>query len=99
MAKRPLLLRLCAMVLLPCLLLLCVNGLSARSEAENLELVRESVRRAAVQCYAVEGAYPGNLDYLRRHYGLSVDSDRYFVDYSYVAENLMPDITVLEIGD
>ena len=99
MSVRALLMRLCAAILLPCLLLGAAASLSRRSAAEDLELVRESVRRAAVQCYAIEGAYPVSLDELRQRYGLSVDTGRYFVDYSYVAANLMPDITVLERGD
>lgn len=49
----------------------------------------------AVQCYAVEGIYPPDLGYMRDHYGLQVDEERYLVDYRCFASNLMPDITVL----
>ncbi len=98
MSLRSLLMRLGAAVLLPCLLFAAANSLFVRGSSENLELVRESVRRAAVQCYAIEGAYPASLEDLQTRYGLSVDTDIYFVDYSYVASNLMPDITVLKIG-
>ena len=55
----------------------------------------QAVRRAAVQCYAVEGIYPPDLGYMRDHYGLQVDEERYLVDYRCFASNLMPDITVL----
>lgn len=64
-------------------------------DEETLRLAQQSVQRAAVQCYALEGAYPINLDYLKTRYGVSVDEDRYFVDYRYIASNLMPDIIVL----
>lgn len=47
-------------------------------------------------CYAAEGIYPPDLDYLKDHYGVQVDEERYTVFYSVFAENLMPDITVLE---
>ena len=50
---------------------------------------------AAVQCYAVEGIYPPDLGYMREHYGLQVDEERYLVDYRCFASNLTPDITVL----
>ena len=56
----------------------------------------ESIRRAAVTCYAVEGIYPPDLDYLRRHYGLQVDEKHYDVFYEVFASNIMPDITVVE---
>ena len=46
-------------------------------------------------CYAAEGVYPPNLDYLKEHYGVQVDDARYVVIYSVFADNLMPDITVL----
>ena len=47
-------------------------------------------------CYAAEGIYPPNLEYLEEYYGLQIDETRYTVHYSAFAENLMPDITVLE---
>ena len=47
-------------------------------------------------CYSTEGAYPSSLDYLTKHYGIQIDEKRYTVHYTAIAENLMPDITVLE---
>ena len=47
-------------------------------------------------CYAAEGRYPPDLEYLKEHYGIQVDEGRYTVRYDAFAENLMPDITVLE---
>ena len=54
-----------------------------------------SIRRGAVQCYALEGAYPEDISYLKQRYGVAYDSELYYVDYTYLASNLMPDITVL----
>ena len=83
------------LVLIPLALLLAARGLTGRADREGLALAEQSVRRAAVECYALEGAYPENLDYLKERYGLAVDEVRYFVDYRYVASNLMPDITAV----
>ena len=58
--------------------------------------LEEAVRRSAVACYAAEGAYPPDVEYLEEHYGLQVDRERYAVKYEVIASNLMPDITVLE---
>lgn len=58
--------------------------------------LEDAIRRAAVSCYATEGIYPPDVDYLKDHYGLQVDEARYNVFYDVFASNLMPDITVLE---
>ncbi|MGN8938654.1 hypothetical protein ACTNAU_08465, partial [Bittarella sp. HCP28S3_D9] len=55
-----------------------------------------AVRRAVVQCYAVEGAYPADLQYLEERYGLQINHRRYIVDYNILAPNVAPQITVLE---
>ena len=71
------------------------NLRTGRSEEGRLQL-EESIRRAAVTCYAVEGIYPPDLAYLREQYGIQVDEDRYDVFYEVFGSNIMPDITVLE---
>ena len=70
---------------------------SGRTE-EGARQLEEAIRRAAVTCYAGEGVYPPTLDYLREHYGIQVDGERYAVIYDVYAENLMPDIVVLQKG-
>lgn len=78
---------------------LIVSGLrktdNSRSE-ETLRTTKDSLYRAAVSCYAIEGSYPATLDYLTSNYGVYIDEEKYYVDYVIFAENLMPDITVLE---
>jgi len=64
----------------------------SREEKQQLE---DALHRAAVACYAVEGFYPPDLNYLETHYGIQINR-RYTVSYVPVAENLMPDITILE---
>lgn len=91
-----------ALVLLICLPLALAafsRLLGPRVDEEALALTEEAVRRAAVQCYALEGAYPAGVDYLEEHYGVSVNPDRFRVDYIYIGSNLMPDITVIPLGD
>nr|WP_286172596.1 hypothetical protein [Acetanaerobacterium sp. MSJ-12] len=77
-----------------CLLLLPrVQGDLSRQSAASAEA---AVRRAVVQCYAVEGAYPADLQYLEERYGLQINHRRYIVDYNILAPNVAPQITVLE---
>ena len=66
---------------------------------EERQRLEDSIRRATVACYAAEGIYPPDLDYLEEHYGLQIDRDRYTVFYQIFASNLIPDITVLEQSD
>ncbi|ERI99618.1 MULTISPECIES: hypothetical protein [Eubacteriales] len=91
---RLLLLALAALLLAGCLLLLPrVQGDLSRQSAASAEA---AVRRAVVQCYAVEGAYPADLQYLEERYGLQINHRRYIVDYNILAPNVAPQITVLE---
>ena len=71
--------------------------LGDRAAEESLTMVEENVRRAAVQCYALEGAYPQSFDYLAERYGVAVDESRCRVDYIYIGSNLIPDITVVPL--
>ena len=86
-------------VIVAAVLILFLTGLSNldrdRSEKGRQQL-EEALRRGAVACYAAEGIYPPNLEYLEEHYGVQVDEERYAVFYEVFASNLMPDITVLE---
>ena len=74
------------------------RGVSEKSSEAQTELVRDAVQRAAVTCYAVEGAYPATLDYLKENYGLIFDEENYFVFYDSFASNILPDIRVTERG-
>lgn len=71
------------------------NVTSELSEQGKTKL-EEAVRRAAVACYAAEGAYPPSIEYLEAHYGLTVDESRYIVHYDVFADNILPDITVMD---
>lgn len=73
-----------------------IGNLSSGRSAEGLEQLDTSIRRACASCYASEGFYPPSLNYLKEHYGIQIDESRYNVFYDVFAENLMPDITVLE---
>ena len=94
-------LRLLALPLAAALLLMgfagAVNGLDRDSREESKRRLEEALRRGCVACYAAEGIYPPDLDYLKEHYGIQVDEETYVVYYDIFAENLMPDITVLEV--
>ncbi|MCL1816733.1 MAG: hypothetical protein FWG43_03925 [Clostridiales bacterium] len=96
--SKPLRRLLLPVVLTILLLVVAVYAVSATQKqmaAESLRLTEESVRRAAVQCYALEGAYATDLEYLIDNFGIRPDTNRFLVHYMYLGDNLLPDITVI----
>ncbi|MBQ9324241.1 MAG: hypothetical protein IJ246_00560 [Clostridia bacterium] len=73
-----------------------ISGLGNVQDEEQTQFVRDAVRKAALTCYSVEGAYPTDLSYLREQYGLAYDENRYAVTYDAFASNQLPDIFVVE---
>ena len=67
------------------------------SRAEGLRILEDSIRRAVVISYAVEGRYPESLEYIEEHFGIHIDRTRYLVHYNVFASNIMPEIMVIEI--
>lgn len=74
-----------------------IMAFSRKTDANGAETLQASIRRASVQCYAIEGRYPPSVEYLEENYGIQVDRDKYSVFYSGFASNVMPDITVVEL--
>ena len=66
------------------------------SKAEAVRILEDSIRRAVVMSYAVEGRYPDTISYIEEHYGVHIDRTKYIVHYEIFASNLMPDIMVIE---
>jgi hypothetical protein len=64
------------------------------SEEAQIGMVRNAVRNAVLTCYAVEGAYPQDVEYLIDNYGLAYDQNRFFISYDAFASNVFPDIRV-----
>lgn len=85
-------------VLLLAMACVLVDNVTRTSAEAELELVRSAVKNAALTCYAVEGAYPEDIGYLREYYGLGYNEERYLVTYDAFASNVMPDIRVVERG-
>ena len=76
-------------------LLLLFSGSGVRDLSDGSALaIRTAVQRSALQCYAVEGAYPPDLQYLEDNYGLQVNRQDFYVTYEAFASNLPPTIRV-----
>lgn len=91
-------------LLFPAILFVVVSGVGIAagiyfdymSNMQNINLLRQSARKAVVQCYAIEGAYPPDVEYLEENYGLEYNHEKYFIDYEIFASNIMPNVDVFE---
>ena len=71
---------------------------SRDSHARQRQALETALNRGVLLCYALEGRYPEGLDELRRDYRLTYDESLFYVDYRPMGDNLMPDITILELS-
>ena len=72
-----------------------VGNISSSTIDKQEESLKNALQKDLVHCYAVEGYYPPSLEYICEHYGLSYNTDIFYVDYQPIASNIMPSITVI----
>ena len=75
-----------------------VNGAAEKADSSAVSTLERAVRRAAVQCYAIEGFYPVELDYLVDNYGVIVDETKFTIYYQADTPNYVPVIIVKRFG-
>ena len=70
--------------------------ISNMGNEQGIKLTREAAVRTAVECYAIEGIYPPNVQYMEDNYNLRYDKTKYYIHYDAFASNIMPTIEVYE---
>ena len=70
--------------------------ISNMGNEQGLKLTNEAAVRTMIECYAIEGIYPPNVQYMVDNYNLSYDDTKYFIHYDAFASNIMPTIDVYE---
>ena len=85
---------------LPLSVLLCVLAASAFSFftgrtgeeriAEQERALNTALERCITTCYALEGSFPPDLEYMEARYGLDYSEDLFFVDYQPAGANIRP---------
>ena len=93
--KRSMLTPVFVIVVLLCFLS-AFSNLDKDHSTQGKQQLETALKRSAVACYAAEGIYPSDLEYLEENYGVQINQNVYTVKYEFIASNLMPDITVLE---
>ena len=83
-------------ILLAAWLLISADNAGSAADEKRAESVYASIMNGASLCYSIEGEYPTDLEYLESAYGISVNTDKYVVDYRYFGANIRPTVTVIE---
>jgi len=89
-------------VIFAIVLFIVMTGLAearTASDAEGLRIAEKSVLRAVISCYAAEGKFPPNFEYLVENYGIRINEEKFIVHYNIFAANIMPDVVVLLRSD
>lgn len=84
--------------LMALVLVFALGKVDNTTQDEQNKALEDAVRGATMMCYAVEGRYPFDVDYLRKHYGIYYDQNKYIVRIDGFADNVLPEIRVLKKG-
>ena len=69
-----------------------------KSLGQQKEILQNAVKSALRTCYAIEGKYPDDVQYLIDNYALRVNEERFHIYFDSFADNVMPDVRVIERG-
>jgi hypothetical protein len=72
-----------------------IDQIAARQDEDQSKAIEIVLIKAAVQCYALEGSYPPDLNYLKDHYGVILNETKYFYFYEAQGSNILPKIMVI----
>ena len=73
--------------------------ISGSEKFDEKKILEDSIKDDIVHCYALEGVYPPDIEYIEDNYGLNYDHNRFIVDYNIFADNVMPNFYVIERND
>ena len=74
------------------------ESMTASSAAAQRDFLAQALDHAITTCYALEGMYPPDLDYMKEHYGLVYNEDLFYVDYQPIAANIRPAYYIIEVS-
>jgi len=71
-----------------------LGNLNSTQTDKQLEIAKDAIMRAAIQCYALESQFPSSLQYLVDNYGVTLDEDKFIYHYRVIGSNMVPEIRV-----
>ncbi|MCL2627778.1 MAG: hypothetical protein FWD44_03660 [Oscillospiraceae bacterium] len=72
-----------------------INETGESSKQEGARILEDSIRRAVITAYALEGLYPSTIEHIEQNFGVFIDRERFIVHYMAFGSNMMPDIVVI----
>lgn len=76
-------------------LILSMSGFGDTYDEKQTANIEQIIDKALVQCYALEGGYPSEVEYVEK-YGVIFDNEKYIYHYEWYGSNLRPMIAVIE---
>lgn len=73
-----------------------MNYIESSQQDEQIAVIETAIKKATIQCYSLEGAYPPNVEYLIDYYGVALDRNEFTVLYVTQGANIMPQISVIK---
>lgn len=72
-----------------------ISKLSNEGSGMRVDSIEYTLNRTVIECFALEGIYPPNLQYLEEGYGIILNYDIYEYFYEFNGANLRPRIEVV----
>lgn len=76
-----------------------ISNVSDEVDENEIKTLKNTIDKAVITCYAIEGVYPENLQYIEDNYGVVVDHEKFFVVYNLLGPNVKPDVIVTPIAE
>ncbi|MGB4984370.1 MAG: hypothetical protein WBO70_01170 [Erysipelotrichaceae bacterium] len=76
-----------------------LNRVSENTLLKQRESLENAINKSIVACYASEGYYPENIEYILENYGIQYDKNKFYINYLSFASNRRPDIDVIVVGE
>lgn len=83
-----------ALLVLACLVIFLLGRIGTDQNDQAIASLKQNVKQAAVQCYAIEGSYPSDITYLEQNYGVSYNAAKYTVKLTPSEDGSLPDVEV-----
>ena len=55
-----------------------LTAMNKKMDQEEMQTLQNAITRSVTTCYTLERSYPQSLGYLKNHYGLHYDENKYF---------------------
>ncbi|MBQ6814911.1 MAG: hypothetical protein IJP13_05180 [Lachnospiraceae bacterium] len=76
-----------------------ISNVSDEVDDNEINVLKTSIDNAIIACYAIEGTYPEDLQYIEDNYGVIIDHDKFIVIYELLGPNVKPNVLVAPVQE